>query len=94
MYQMIKEMKKKMVMEKAIDSPFPDFIRAVRRTFGTQKMVAEEMGLSSYRLMYLERGLFERMPEDDELFAMGEYFGVQAQVLKRKARNFLKVKHS
>lgn len=78
------------ILEREDEFEFPAFIRCARKTLGiTRKSLADEMGIHTTKLHYLESGNFKRMPEISILSFLSEYLGIPQNIIVKKARNYV-----
>lgn len=69
---------------------FPDFLLNLRRSLSlTRETVIRDLDIPYLRLFYLEEGEFRKMPKEDLLKKISEYYGVSLQDLSNKAKDFL-----
>ncbi len=87
-------MKIELLLAKLEEYTFPQLLRCLVRAFGTRKMVSNETQIPYYRLEYLESGRNNKPPEEGELLILSQYFGVQPDLLRKKANEYLFNKHA
>lgn len=90
----IKSMKLEMLLAKLEEYSFPQLLRCLVKAFGTRKMVSYETQIPYHRLEYLESGRNNKPPEEGELLVLSQYFGLQLDVLRKKANEYLFNKHA
>jgi len=73
---------------------FPLFLLNLRRSLTiTRETVASDLGMSYLKLFHLENGDFLRLPTEELLTKISEYYGCSLDVLKHKALDFVNTKH-
>jgi transcriptional regulator with XRE-family HTH domain len=69
---------------------FTVFIELLRKIMGlNRKKVCEDLNMSQTYLFNVERGYFQMAPPMVDLVLLGEYYGVDPQLLKDKLNYFI-----
>lgn len=87
--EQIKCLKIEMYLSKLEECTFPQLLRFLVKAYGTRRMVSDETQIPYHRLEYLESGRNNKPPEEGELLVLGQYFGVESDLLRKKSDEYL-----
>jgi transcriptional regulator with XRE-family HTH domain len=74
---------------------FPQLLVGLRRSHSlTRETVVSDLGVSYLKFFHLENGDFLRLPEENLLVKISEYYGIPLNTLKEKAIDFVNTKIS
>ncbi len=84
------KIKVEIMMRKQDEYEFPEFIRNLRMLLGfSRKSVAQDLGFSLAKLIDLERGYFCKLPDEEVLLKITDYYDLPQDFLKSKVLVFV-----
>jgi hypothetical protein len=84
------EQKLNEIVENHNNYEFPQFLQALRMAYDTpRRNVCKELSFSEMRLFCLEHGVFRKNIREEEANILGEYYGVDPSIIRKKANLFI-----
>jgi transcriptional regulator with XRE-family HTH domain len=86
----LQKVKVEVMLKRQGDSEFPEFLRNLRLLLGfTRKVVAADLGLQIARLIDLEKGYFSKMPDEEVINMITDYYDLPPGFLNLKAVEYV-----
>lgn len=69
---------------------FDEFLFKLRRIQGLNRdVIAFDIGISTTKMFFFERGHFMKMPKHEDLEDLANYYGISSEILITKCKKFL-----
>ena len=69
---------------------FPQFLQGLRNAYGqSRRNVCKDLKFSEMRMYCLENGTFRIPMQKEEIDLIADYYGVESEVMEKKAYNFI-----